>query len=96
MKNMHDDDKWDNRELGGSEQFVRKVSKKQEQEIDDLLGLQMITIRLQKDLISQLKLIAQDYGIGYQPLIRQILTHFVKNTRNVDKKKIKGSKAEKY
>lgn len=79
MKNMPDEEKWENGELGASEEFVRKVSKKREQEIDDALNLQMVTMRLQKELIDELKLIAREEGIGYQPLIRQILTRYVNN-----------------
>lgn len=45
--------------------------------IDDSLGLQPISIRLQKSLLENLKSLAQLNGIGYQPLIRQVLTRFV-------------------
>lgn len=41
------------------------------------LGLQAISIRLQPDLIQDLKTIAQHNGIGYQTLIKQILHRFV-------------------
>jgi hypothetical protein len=36
----------------------------------------MISIRLQKDLIKELKFIAKFHGIGYQPLIRDVLGRF--------------------
>ena len=39
--------------------------------------MQMISIRLQKKLIEDLKAIAAHNGIGYQPLVRQLLTRFV-------------------
>lgn len=45
--------------------------------LDDALGLQPISIRLQKDLIDSLKSLGQLNGLGYQPLIRQILTRWV-------------------
>lgn len=45
--------------------------------IDDALGLQPISIRLQKDLLDNLKALAKLNGLGYQPLIRQILTRWV-------------------
>lgn len=80
MHNKHSDDKWESGELGASEQHVRKVSPERERAVDDALGLQIISIRLQKALIEELKLIAQNEGIGYQPLIRQILTRFVRET----------------
>lgn len=45
--------------------------------IDDALGLQPISIRLQKDLLDNLKELAKLNGLGYQPLIRQVLTRWV-------------------
>lgn len=42
-------------------------------QVDDALDLQMISIRLQKQLIEELKLIAEYYGVGYQPLMRDVL-----------------------
>ena len=48
-----------------------------EQAIDDSVKLKMISIRLQNDLIDDLKAIAQLNGLGYQPLIKQVLTRFV-------------------
>ena len=44
--------------------------------LDDALDLKLISIRLQKTLIDQLKLVARYHGIGYQPLIRDILNRF--------------------
>jgi len=45
--------------------------------LDDALELQLISVRLQKSLIDGLKLIAKANGIGYQPLMRQVLNRFV-------------------
>lgn len=45
--------------------------------IDDALDLQPISIRLQKDLLENLKALAKLNGLGYQPLIRQVLTRWV-------------------
>ena len=70
-------DKWESRELGASSDHVRVVSSEIEKEIDDALELQPVSIRLQKKLIADLKLLARKEGIGYQPLIRQTLTRFV-------------------
>ncbi len=41
-----------------------------------MLELQPISIRLQKSLIEDYKLIAKLIGTGYQPLMRQVLTRF--------------------
>ena len=45
--------------------------------IDDALDLQPISIRLQRDLVENLKALAKLNGLGYQPLIRQVLTRWV-------------------
>ena len=45
--------------------------------IDDALELHPISIRLQKDLLENLKALAKLNGLGYQPLIRQVLTRWV-------------------
>jgi len=42
------------------------------------LNLEAISIRLQKKLINELKILAREEGIGYQPYIRQFLTHHVR------------------
>ncbi|MEA3277783.1 MAG: hypothetical protein U9Q81_21385 [Pseudomonadota bacterium] len=44
--------------------------------IDTALELQPISIRLQKSLIEDFKLIAQLSGLGYRPLMRQVLARF--------------------
>ena len=89
MKNFRDkfpEEAWEKGELGATESYVRKVSLKREKAVDASLGLQMISLRLQKDLIEALKNLAHDAGIGYQPYIRQLLTHHVH-----DKKKRNGT-----
>ena len=43
----------------------------------DGVAMQPISIRLDRDLISKLKELAALEGIGYQPLIRQVVTKFV-------------------
>jgi len=68
------DDAWDNGELGREEKHVKRAEDNVESTIDEALELQLISIRLQKSLIEDLKLLATLNGIGYQPLMRQILT----------------------
>ncbi|MCH9269041.1 hypothetical protein [Pantoea ananatis] len=70
------DEAWDNRELGCSEAHVKVSDDLLEMEINDALELHPISIRLNKSLIEDLKMIADLHGLGYQPLIRQILTRF--------------------
>lgn len=45
--------------------------------LDEALELQPISIRLQRDLLDNLKALAKLNGLGYQPLIRQVLTRWV-------------------
>ncbi len=77
----HIDETWDNRELGATEQFVRKASSDQDKAVDDKLDLQIISIRLQKNLIDDLKDLAGEDGLGYQPYVRQLLTQHVRNEK---------------
>ncbi|RRQ19920.1 hypothetical protein [Thiohalobacter thiocyanaticus] len=66
---------WETGELGRDEKYV-EVADINESTIDEALELQMISIRLQKSLIEDFKLIAKINGIGYQTLMRQILKRF--------------------
>lgn len=72
-----DAQRWDDRELGASEEHVEVVSKAEMTAFNDALSLQAISIRLQKNLIEDLKAIAENYGIGYQPMVRDLLQRFV-------------------
>lgn len=67
-------DKWDRGELGRDEAYVQVAPKSAN--TDDALGLQMISIRLPKDLIETFKLIGAMHGVGYQPLMRTTLQRF--------------------
>lgn len=97
MKNLHKDQAWDNRELGASEKHVRKASPEREKALDQRLGLQTISIRLQKGLIDNLKKLAEQDGIGYQPYIRQLLMRHVRQIDQERKEKAKPKvKAAKY
>ncbi|EHK90613.1 hypothetical protein [Aggregatibacter actinomycetemcomitans] len=69
-------EQWENGTLGRDEKFVKK-SGRTRQDLDEKLALQPISIRLPKELIQDLKDIAQINGLGYQPLIKQILNRFV-------------------
>jgi predicted DNA binding CopG/RHH family protein len=71
------DEAWDSAELGASEEHAKAVNRGLEAEVDASLGLQAISIRLPKQLIDAYKLIAAHHGIGYQPLMRDILQRFV-------------------
>jgi hypothetical protein len=61
---------------GLAQDGVKIAPPEMELELDDALGLQMISIRLPKKLIEDLKLIAKKEGLGYQPLMRRVLLRF--------------------
>lgn len=87
MSVLHKDlpeDLWENGVLGASEEFAGKASIEEEKAIDEKIGLQLISIRLQKKLIEELKALAKETGIGYQPYIRQLLTQHVNKKRNAE------------
>lgn len=70
------DEAWESRELGCNEAHVKVSDDISETDINDALELHPISIRLNKSLIEDLKLIAELNGLGYQPLIRQVLVRF--------------------
>lgn len=74
---------WESGKLGREEEYV-SVADIDQNDIDEAAELKLISIRLQKHLIEDMKMIAKLNGIGYQPLIRQIITRFV----NAEKKAI--------
>ncbi len=87
MKKKHKEDidtSWDNRKLGASKKYARKLPREDELAVDDALHLAIISIRLQKELIGNLKILAKHEGIGYQPLVRQILTRYVREALQRD------------
>jgi len=70
---------WENGKLGQDAEHAAEASLEEELALDDALELKLISIRLQKSLIRKLKLIANYHGIGYQPLVRDVLSRFVGN-----------------
>ena len=41
----------------------------------------MVSIRLQKEVVEKLKLLAADKGLKYQPFVRMVLTQYVKDQK---------------
>jgi len=64
-------------DIGSSETDQRLATNEESQAIDDIVGLQQFTIRLQKGLVADLKELAKQNGIGYQPYVRLLLTQHV-------------------
>ncbi|WP_445766034.1 hypothetical protein [Rheinheimera sp.] len=79
------DVKWDDGTYGTSEDHVRKVELSDEimTKFDKAASMTLISIRLQDELIADLKEIASLHGIGYQPMIRQLLKRFVVAERKI-------------
>lgn len=71
------DEAWESGDLGQDEEFVRVSKTIKQADVDKSVGLKPISIRLQECMIEDLKLIAGIHGLGYQPLMRQILRRFV-------------------
>ena len=70
-------DAWESGKLGRDRKHAAAASKELGDQIDDALGLQMISIRLDKELIDTFKLLGGKYQMGYQPLMREALKRFV-------------------
>lgn len=71
------DEAWETGALGEDAAHIKPVSIDLGDAVDASLGLQAISIRLPKQLIEAYKLIAAHHGVGYQPLMRDILQRFV-------------------
>lgn len=67
--------------MGLSEDHAEPINLEEMAELSESFDLELkpISIRLPKILISQLKFISQMNGIGYQPLIRDVLTRFTRS-----------------
>lgn len=67
---------WESGALGEDEKHAHVADQATTNQIDEALGLQMISIRLDKTLIDSFKLLGQFHGVGYQPLMRDALKRF--------------------
>lgn len=67
---------WESGELGENLDSAKITSKGRTDEINDSVGMQMISIRLPKSVIDDFKVMSQIEGIGYQPLMRTALIRF--------------------
>lgn len=79
-KIVDSDEAWDDGTLGRDARHAKRVivPKEQAAELDEGLGLQMVAMRLPKKLIEDLKVLGRHNGLGYQPLVRNVLTRFVR------------------
>jgi len=67
---------WEDGTLGRSEEHAAIAPAGISADVDKSLDLQLVSIRLQKGLINSMKIIAKYRGVGYQPLMRDLLNRF--------------------
>ena len=74
---IDEEDAW-RQDLGVNPALVRVVPAAEEARTDESMGLQMVSLRLPKEAIEQLKSLARAEGLGYQPYVRQLLMRHIK------------------
>lgn len=93
---LDDATQWESRELGSDPQFARSTSVPVS--FHELLNksnnMQMISIRLPKDLIDDLKNISKAQKMGYQALMREVLKRFVDAEKKVMYRELKKANQE--
>lgn len=77
-------EKWESGEYGRSLEHTEVADAAASDSLDESLGMQLVSIRLQRSLIVNLKLIAKHHGVAYQPLVRDLLNRFaVSELKNI-------------
>lgn len=66
---------WESRELGCDERYVEVVSQKEEKEIDKVLGMVNISVRLPEETYQYLINEADKAGLNLQAFIRNRLSN---------------------
>ncbi len=84
---LDDADQWEDGKLGASAKYAELAPIADDIALDNSLGLAPISIRLQKELVAKLKVMAKQDGLGYQAYIRQILTRHAKGMPSAKEKK---------
>ena len=67
---------WESGELGNDPRFAKICDADIQSQVDEAIAMQPISIRLPKSLVETFKLLGQKHGLGYQPLMRRVLTRF--------------------
>ncbi|ABM32306.1 hypothetical protein QRO11_15300 [Paracidovorax citrulli] len=71
------DEAWEERQLGADADHAEVAGAEHMAALDEAMGMQSISIRLPKGMIDAYKLIGAHHGVGYQPLMRDILQRFI-------------------
>lgn len=69
--------KWDAKEFGASQEHAVKASNQALEDLHEAAGMKAVSIRMPIEMIQAYKYIAAHHGIGYQPLMRDILQRFL-------------------
>lgn len=69
-------EQWESGKLGTNRATVRVAGPEIEEMFDRTTAMKLVTIRLPIPLIDALKVIAEYHGVGYQPMVRDLLTRF--------------------
>lgn len=77
---------WESKQLGASMQHAKPATTEDDKALDEDLGLAPISLRLQKEIVAQLKILAKQEGLGYQTYIRQVLTKHVRQSVDATKR----------
>ena len=82
---LDDANLWESRELGADPNFSKSspVPANFHEILNKSSNMQMISIRLPKDLITDLKEIGSAQKLGYQALMREVLKRFVDAEKKV-------------
>lgn len=67
---------WESGELGTDESFARVSETVSSDDLDELLGLTEITLRVDEELVQVLNAIAEVHGVEYETLLRHQLQRF--------------------
>ena len=77
-----DSELWESKQLGASPEHAKRAAPEHQKALDEATGLQLCTFRIQKELVEQLKQLAKLEGIGYQPLMRKVITQYVRENEH--------------
>lgn len=86
---------WENGHLGTDEKYTAVADISLQQQIDQSLAMQMISIRLPKELIENFKFLAEYHQMGYQSLMRECMERFAASEIKNLAKKFVSERAQK-
>ncbi|MRW94535.1 hypothetical protein GJ699_31660 [Duganella sp. FT80W] len=69
---------WEAGLLGRDEAHTESAPNELDAMVDDTLGLECVSIRLQRELVNEYKRIADERGVGYLSLMRDALQGFAR------------------